>query len=574
MWVWRHRYAELGAREDVDYVFIFENRGVEVGVTLHHPHGQIYGYPFLPPVPRARARRRRAPRRLRAVRAAARASSRTGGGSSTRTTRVVVYVPYAARWAYEAHVVMREHRASLLECEPAELRALADALQALVRGYDALFERPFPVRDGRPPGADRTGTARAQRAPARRVLPAAAHRREAQVPRRLRAGRRHVHLRHAARGVRRQRCARRSPVPPEHSARVRARARQPDRRAHRLQRRARAAVRDRRGRHRARRRTQPASRARRADRRTRSTSTSATSSRSPTLRPRPAGGRSCAAPSPSSPAPDSRSSAPSCEIGGDAAARRRPVLLGRARGRAVPRAARARRAREPATTSARSTELARLCARVENDWVGAQTGLLDQLASLYGAPETALLHRLPLARASSRCRCGSATGGWWCSTPASATRTPAPATTSAAPECARGMRAAGRRIAARGRARRRSSDLPEPLRRRARHVLGENQRVREAVAALRADDLPALGALLDASHAACAMTTRSPRRPSRRPSQRLHDAGAAGARIVGGGFGGSVLGLFAPDAQPPPRGASRCARAPARTCSPNSVRGS
>ncbi|MGA8365390.1 MAG: DUF4931 domain-containing protein, partial [Solirubrobacteraceae bacterium] len=49
MWVWRHRYAELGAREDVAYVFIFENRGVEVGVTLHHPHGQIYAYPFLPP---------------------------------------------------------------------------------------------------------------------------------------------------------------------------------------------------------------------------------------------------------------------------------------------------------------------------------------------------------------------------------------------------------------------------------------------------------------------------------------------------------------------------------------------
>ena len=62
---------ELGAREDVEYVLIFENRGVEVGVTLHHPHGQIYGYPFLPPVPEARARRRRAPGGLRAVRAAA-----------------------------------------------------------------------------------------------------------------------------------------------------------------------------------------------------------------------------------------------------------------------------------------------------------------------------------------------------------------------------------------------------------------------------------------------------------------------------------------------------------------------
>ena len=58
--------------------------------------------------------------------------------------QVVVYVPYAARWAYEAHVVVREHRPSLLDCEPEELGGLADALQALIRGYDALFERPFP----------------------------------------------------------------------------------------------------------------------------------------------------------------------------------------------------------------------------------------------------------------------------------------------------------------------------------------------------------------------------------------------------------------------------------------------
>ena len=49
--VWADRYRELGAREDILYVMPFENRGVEVGVTLHHPHGQIYAYPFIPPVP-------------------------------------------------------------------------------------------------------------------------------------------------------------------------------------------------------------------------------------------------------------------------------------------------------------------------------------------------------------------------------------------------------------------------------------------------------------------------------------------------------------------------------------------
>ena len=48
--VWAERTTELGKREDVQYVFPFENRGVEIGVTLHHPHGQIYAYPFVPPV--------------------------------------------------------------------------------------------------------------------------------------------------------------------------------------------------------------------------------------------------------------------------------------------------------------------------------------------------------------------------------------------------------------------------------------------------------------------------------------------------------------------------------------------
>jgi UDPglucose--hexose-1-phosphate uridylyltransferase len=143
MWVWRQRYEELGAREDVEYVYIFENRGVEVGVTLHHPHGQIYGYPFTPPVAKLELA----------------ADSRLGGCAPCSLLRreiddaerivyenesVVAYVPYAARWPYEAHVTLREHRPSLLACETEELRQLAVALQALVRGYDALFDRPFP----------------------------------------------------------------------------------------------------------------------------------------------------------------------------------------------------------------------------------------------------------------------------------------------------------------------------------------------------------------------------------------------------------------------------------------------
>lgn len=143
MWVWRHRYLELGAREDVRYVFIFENRGVEVGVTLHHPHGQIYGYPFLPPVP---AREREADVRLGGCAPCALLQRELADGRRIlfENDAVVVHVPYAARWSYEVHIVLREHRPSLLECEPRELQSLARALQRLVRGYDALFARPFP----------------------------------------------------------------------------------------------------------------------------------------------------------------------------------------------------------------------------------------------------------------------------------------------------------------------------------------------------------------------------------------------------------------------------------------------
>jgi UDPglucose--hexose-1-phosphate uridylyltransferase len=143
MGVWRHRYEQLGAREDVDYVMIFENRGVEVGVTLHHPHGQIYGYPFLPPVP---ALELAADERLGGCAMCALLARELDDSSRVLIEHesVVAYVPHAARWAFEAHVAMREHRASLLECEPQELRELSQTLQALVRGYDALFSRPFP----------------------------------------------------------------------------------------------------------------------------------------------------------------------------------------------------------------------------------------------------------------------------------------------------------------------------------------------------------------------------------------------------------------------------------------------
>jgi UDPglucose--hexose-1-phosphate uridylyltransferase len=141
---WRHRYEELAARPDVRHVMIFENRGVEVGTTLHHPHGQIYAYPFVPPVARLE---READVRLGGC-AVCKLVDRALAGSAPRVIAsdagVCAFVPYAARWPYEVHIAPAEHRATLADCEGADLDALADVLQAVVRAYDDLFERPFP----------------------------------------------------------------------------------------------------------------------------------------------------------------------------------------------------------------------------------------------------------------------------------------------------------------------------------------------------------------------------------------------------------------------------------------------
>jgi galactokinase len=91
-----------------------------------------------------------------------------------------------------------------------------------------------------------------------------------------------------------------------------------------------------------------------------------------------------------------------------------------------------------------------------------------------------------------------------------------------------------------------AAELPAPLDRRARHVLSENARVDAMVAALNGADLPAAAALLDASHASLRDDYEASVPAVEDAVAALKRAGAAGARMVGGGFGGSVLGLLRP----------------------------
>jgi galactokinase len=195
--------------------------------------------------------------------------------------------------------------------------------------------------------------------------------------------------------------------------------------------------------------------------------------------------------------------------------------------------------------------LAQLCSRVENDWVGANTGLLDQLAALLGREG----HALRIDFRTLEVRPVPFELGDWALAILDSGETHAIAESgynARRAECdrARGLLGLGSLRDAR------PGDLdrlPAPLDLRVRHVLEENARVDATVEALRTGDLEAVGRLLDASHASLRDLYEASTDAVERTVERLRAAGAVGARMVGGGFGGHVLGLFGPGVAPPAR---------------------
>ncbi len=141
------RTRELSLLPGVEYVLVFENRGSEVGVTLHHPHGQIYAYPFIPTRPK---RALEAARRHRDLQdeclfcAVAQAEIDDGRRILAESVEFVAYVPSAARWPYEVHIQPRRHVADLGDLDSGErlqlLRLHSDAIRAL----DRLFDEEIP----------------------------------------------------------------------------------------------------------------------------------------------------------------------------------------------------------------------------------------------------------------------------------------------------------------------------------------------------------------------------------------------------------------------------------------------
>lgn len=139
---WADRTAALSALPGVEQVFVFENRGEAIGVTLPHPHGQIYAYPYITP---------RTTQLLTAL-------DREGADLFDRILtferggeRVVLtgahwtaFVPFAARWPLEVHLLPHRHIADLAETTDAERDELAPLYLRLLRGVDALYDSPTP----------------------------------------------------------------------------------------------------------------------------------------------------------------------------------------------------------------------------------------------------------------------------------------------------------------------------------------------------------------------------------------------------------------------------------------------
>ncbi len=145
--VWADRYAELGGRDEVAYVMIFENRGEAVGVTLHHPHGQIYAYPEIPPRPRQELEAARAHQRAHGTCVFCDVVGRERVDAIrivARNDSFIAFVPFAPRFPYEVHVMAHRHAPSLLELSDPDRHALAEVLGTVLKTYDRLFSFPLP----------------------------------------------------------------------------------------------------------------------------------------------------------------------------------------------------------------------------------------------------------------------------------------------------------------------------------------------------------------------------------------------------------------------------------------------
>lgn len=139
---WADRTAALSALPGIQQVFPFENRGEAIGVTLHHPHGQIYAYPYVTP---------RTSRLLTSIDSYGPTlfadlldSERNGPRVVLAGEHFTAFVPFAARWPVEIHLLPHRHVPDFAGLTTEERDELAVMYRRILRGVDALYDDPTP----------------------------------------------------------------------------------------------------------------------------------------------------------------------------------------------------------------------------------------------------------------------------------------------------------------------------------------------------------------------------------------------------------------------------------------------
>jgi UDPglucose--hexose-1-phosphate uridylyltransferase len=148
---WTDRTRELSALPGVEQVFVFENRGEEIGVTLAHPHGQIYAYPFVPPRMMrmvATAERHRATRGTCLFCEVLAAEEASDVRVVAKRSRWVAFVPHAARGPFEVHLYPKRHVPDLTGLDEVEREEIPEVYLDVLRRFDGIFGTQMPYIAG------------------------------------------------------------------------------------------------------------------------------------------------------------------------------------------------------------------------------------------------------------------------------------------------------------------------------------------------------------------------------------------------------------------------------------------
>jgi UDPglucose--hexose-1-phosphate uridylyltransferase len=145
--LWAQRFRELGDRDNIKYVFIFENKGRIIGVTLDHPHGQLYAFPFIPPVIQkelssSRKYWKRTGNCLFCT--IIEKERKTASRIICENKDFVCFLPFFAHWPFGVHIYSKRHIAAITDLTEEEKNSFASILKTVTRKFDNLYDMSFP----------------------------------------------------------------------------------------------------------------------------------------------------------------------------------------------------------------------------------------------------------------------------------------------------------------------------------------------------------------------------------------------------------------------------------------------